>query len=87
MTTKGLKWALKHNPQLGEFDEHMKRIGNMDYEDLCPHIKTLFSNPNMDKHLTQDVKLNMLAAHIEREKCIRCDMFRDEHPEFFKLEK
>jgi hypothetical protein len=86
MTTKGLKWALKHNRKLGEFDEHFKRIGNMDHEDLCPHIKTMFTNPNMDKHLTQDDKLNMLESHIEREKCIRCEMFRDEHPDFFKID-
>lgn len=84
MTTKGLKWALHHNRRLGEFDEHFKRIGNMDHEDLCPHIKSLFSNPNMDKHLSHDDKLNMLSAHIEREQCIRCEMFKDEHPDFFK---
>lgn len=84
MTTKGLKWALKHNKKLGEFDEHFKRIGNMDHEDLCPHIKTMFTNPNMDKHLSYDDKLNMLSSHIEREQCIRCEMFRDEHPDFFK---
>jgi hypothetical protein len=84
MTTKGLKWALKHNKRLGELDEHFKRIGNMDHEDLCPHIKALFSNPNMDKHLSFDDKLNMLSSHIEREQCIRCEMFKEEHPDFFK---
>lgn len=87
MTTKGLKWALKHNKKLSEFDEHFKRIGNMDYEDLCPHIKTLFSNPNVDKHVSHDDKLNMLETHIEREQCVKCEMFRDEHPEFFKIDK
>jgi len=86
MTTKGLKWALKHNKKLGEFDEHYKRIGNMDHEDLCPHIKTMFTNPNMDKHLTQDTKLSLLSAHIEREKCVLCEMFRDSHPDFFGID-
>lgn len=85
MTTKGLKWAIKHNKKLGEFDERYKRIGNTDRDDLCPHIKTLFTNPNMDKHLSQDDKLNLLTKHIETENCIRCQIFLDEHPEFFKV--
>ena len=87
MTTKGLKWAIKHNRRLGEFDEHYKRIGNTDHDDICPHIKSLFSNPNMDKHLSQDNKMDLLTKHIEDEQCIRCEMFLDEHPEFFKSEK
>jgi len=87
MTTKGLKWAIKHNPRLGEFDEHYKRIGNTDHDDICPHIKSLFTNPNMDKHLNQSDKMNLLTKHIEDEKCIRCEMFLDEHPEFFKHER
>lgn len=83
MTTKGLKWAIKHNKRLGEFDEYIKRIGNMEREDICPMIKTLFTNPNMDKHLTPDDKMNLLSKHIEREQCIRCEMFLDKHPDFF----
>lgn len=83
MTTKGLKWAIKHNKRLGEFDEHFKRIGNTDHDDVCPHIKSLFSNPNMDKHLSQDNKMDLLTKHIDTEQCIRCEMFLNEHPEFF----
>jgi hypothetical protein len=87
MTTKGLKWAVKHNKRLGEFDEHMKRIGNTDHDDICPAIKTLFTNPNMDKHLSSSDKMNLLTKHIEKEQCIRCEMFLDDHPEFFKSDK
>jgi len=83
MTTKGLKWAIKHNKRLGEFDETMKRLGDTDRDDICPFIKRMFTNPNMDKHLSKDNKMDILTNHIEKEQCIRCEMFLDKHPGFF----
>jgi len=83
MTTKGLKWAIKHNKRLGEFDETMRRLGDTDYDDICPFIKRMFTNPNMDKHLSRDNKMDILSNHIEKEQCIRCEMFLDKHPDFF----
>ena len=87
MTTKGLKWAIKHNKKLGEFDETMKRLGNTDRDDICPSMKSLFTNPNMDKHLSSNDKMNLLVKHIEKETCIRCEMFLNAHPEFFSEKK
>ena len=87
MTTKGLKWAVKHNKRLGEFDESMKRIADMDREDICPAMKTLFTNPNMDKHMSHDDKMNILTRHIEKEQCIRCEMFLESHPTFFEAKQ
>jgi hypothetical protein len=87
MTTKGLKWAVKHNKRLGEFDESMKRIADMDREDICPAMKALFTNPNMDKHMSHDDKMNILTRHIEKEQCIRCETFLDLHPTFFEAKQ
>ena len=87
MTTNGLKWAIKHNKRLGEFNESIKRISDMEREDICQSMKRLFTNPNMDKHLTHDDKMNLYTRHIEKEQCIRCEMFLEEHPEFFKSDK
>jgi len=83
MTTKGLKWAIKHNKRLGEYDETMRRLGDTDRDDICPFIKRMFTNPNMDKHLSRDNKMDILTNHIEKEICIRCETFLDAHPKFF----
>ena len=88
MTTKGWKWAKKHNRPLAEFDEHFAQIGNMDNEDLCPHIKALFTNPNMNKFVNQEDKLDMFHKHIDgKDGCVKCDLFYQEHPDFFKTDK
>ena len=85
MTTKGLKWAIKHNKRLGEFDEKMKRIANTDHDDVCPFIKSLFTNVNIDKHMNHSNKMDILTNHIEKDQCIRCEEFLDSHPGFFTV--
>lgn len=82
MTTKGLKYAIKTNPDLKELQEEMNRLME-EKSDLCSIAKILFKNKKTDKFMNMNDKKNILARHIEKTDCFSCQDFLNEHPNFF----
>lgn len=87
MTTKGLKFAINTDKQLKELDEHMKDLMENTWQDLCPLAKILLRNKKLDKVINIKDKQRILATHINKDECIQCEVFLDEHPHFFNTGK
>lgn len=83
MTTKGLKYAIKTNDKLREWDKQVKNLIEIK-NDLCRIGKIILDNPKTKKLLGENEMRKMINAHIEREECVQCDMFLEKNPQFFK---
>lgn len=82
MTTKGLKYAIKTNDDLAALDKHVKRLTTID-NDICRIGKMLLENPKTKKLLgVVDIK-KMMYSHVDKDECLACDLFLENHPEFF----
>ena len=83
MTTKGLKYAIKTNDKLHDWDKQVKRLIEIK-NDLCRIGKIILDNPKTKKLLGETEMRKMINAHIERDDCIQCDLFLEKNPQFFK---
>ncbi|MFM7797060.1 MAG: hypothetical protein ACKO7N_09890, partial [Candidatus Nitrosotenuis sp.] len=83
MTTKGLKYAVKTNDKLQEWDKQVKRLIEIK-NDLCRIGKIILDNPKTKKLLGENEMRKMINAHIERDECLQCDLFLEKNPQFFK---
>jgi len=83
MTTKGLKYAIKTNDTLHEWDKQVKRLIELK-NDLCRIGKIILDNPKTKKLLGETEMRKMINAHIERDECIQCDIFLEKNPSFFR---
>ena len=83
MTTKGLKWAMRKNEDLKEWDNEIKRLIT-DADDLCHMAKTILKNPKSKKLLGEKEQLKLFYKHIENFDCMQCETFIEKHPDFFK---
>lgn len=83
LTTKGLKWAKEHNPHLQKLDKHIERISEWS-DDICAFGKILLRNPHVDDYMDSKKKREILANHIEKDKCEQCEFFLEDHPNFFE---
>jgi len=81
MTTKGIKWALRETQELNDLQKHMNRLYE-DSDDMCDLMKMVFINPAMK--MTQGDKKNIMAKHIDKDKCDQCLYYTSENPNFFK---
>lgn len=84
MTTKGLKYAIKTNDKLRDWDSQCKRLVELK-NDLCRVGKIILDNPKTKKLLGETEMRRMINAHIERDDCIQCDVFLEKNGDFFKL--
>ena len=83
MTTKGLKYAIKTNPDLTALDKEIKQL--MVYgDDICPMGKRLLRNPKTEKMLGKVEIEKLIYKHIEKSDCLECEMFLEKHPNHFK---
>ena len=88
LTTKGIKWAIRTNKDLADLQTRIKRLQS-ESDDLCPMMKTIFTNPHMTKKLTMGDKKKLMARHIEiaahgGDECDQCLYFIEEHPNFYR---
>ena len=83
MTTKGLKYAIKTNDKLREWDSQVKRLIEIQ-NDLCRIGKIILDNPKSGKLLGETTQRRLINAHIERDECYQCDIFLEKNPLFFK---
>jgi len=83
MTTKGLKYAIKTNEKLHDWDKQVKKLTELK-NDLCRIGKIVLDNPKTKKLLGDVEMRKMINAHIERDECIQCDIFLEKNPEFFR---
>lgn len=82
MTTKGLKYAIKTNEDLGELDGEIKRLMVYD-DDICSMGKRLLRNPKTLKLLGKVEIKKLIYTHIDKDECLHCDMFLEKFPKFF----
>lgn len=83
MTTKGLKYAIKTNDKLREWDSQVKRLVETN-NDMCRVGKIILDNPKTKKLLGEVEMRRMINAHIERDECFACELFLEKNPQFFK---
>ena len=83
LTTKGVKWAIEHNPKLKELHTRLKRL-QTDDDDMCAYMKIIFKNPLMRLNMAD--KKTLMAKHIDKDDCDQCLMFTTEHPDFFSID-
>jgi len=82
LTTKGIKWAIEHNPALGELTKRLKGLQE-DTDDMCSYMKVVFKNPKMKLNMAD--KKTLMAKHIDVDDCDQCLGFTMEHPDFFMM--
>jgi len=68
MTTKGLKYAIKTNPDLHALDLEIKRLVKID-NDICKIGKMLLENPKTQKLLGASAIKRLIYSHIEKDVC------------------
>jgi len=88
LTTKGVKWAIRTNKDLAELQTRIKKL-QVESDDMCPMMKTIFTNPHMTKKLTMGDKKKLMARHTELaahggDECDQCVGFIAMHPNFFR---
>lgn len=83
MTTKGLKYAIKTNEKLREWDSQVKRLVEVQ-NNLCRIGKIILENPKTKKLLGEATQRRVINAHIERDDCYQCDIFLEKNPVFFQ---
>jgi len=88
LTTKGVKWAIRTNKDLADLQTRIKKL-QVDTDDLCPMMKTIFTNPYMNKKLTMGDKKTLMAKHTELaahggDECDQCVGFIAIHPNFYR---
>jgi len=83
MTTKGLKYAIKTDEKLQEWDKRVKGLVAIQ-NDLCRIGKIILDNPKTKKLLGENEMRKLINAHIERDECLQCDLFLEKNPQFFK---
>ncbi len=83
LTTKGLKWAKNHNPELAKLDKHIEKLAEWS-DDICSIGKVILRNPHTGDYMKPLDRKKLLYSHIEKDKCEECEFFLDEHPNFFE---
>lgn len=86
LTPKGLKWATDHNPHLKKLDKHITRLSKWE-DDICAFAKILLNNPHIDDYMKPKAKRNIMANHINKDKCDVCEFFLESHQDFFEENK
>lgn len=82
LTTKGLKWAKDHNPDLKKLDEGIKRFSEWN-DDICSIGKVILQNAHTGDYMNPTMRKKLIYSHIQKDKCEDCEFFLDEHPNFF----
>lgn len=82
LTTKGIKWAIEHNPALTELTGRLKGL-EADQDDMCAYMKIIFKNPKMKLNMAD--KKTLMARHIDKDDCDQCLGFTMEHKDFFSM--
>ena len=80
MTTKGIGWAQRENEELAALTRHLAAL-NSDTDNLCDFIKVIIYNPHLK--MNQADKKNIMAKHINIDKCDSCIYYTSENPKWF----
>ncbi len=84
LTTKGIKWALKHSIPLNNLRKTMALLVE-DSDDMCDLMKMVLTNQDMNAKMTFDDKKALMASHIKKADCDKCLYYSTKNPNFFKL--
>ena len=85
LTTKGLKWAIEHNPHLKKLDDNLEKLSEWE-DNICAIGKVILRNPHTADFMSKTDRKRILFDHIEKDKCTTCEMYIQEHPDFFDKE-
>jgi len=83
MTTKGLKYAIKTNEYLKDWDKQIQRLTLLN-NDICRIGKVLLEYKKTEEFLDLRDKKKLIFNHIERDECLQCEIFLEKHPKFFE---
>lgn len=86
LTTKGLKWAIDHNPHLNKLDKHIEKLSEWN-DDICSFAKVILLNPHNEDYMKPKDLRNIMADHIKTDKCDQCEFFLQDHPNYFDEKK
>ena len=82
-TTKGMKYARDTKENLKEFSDNLQKLKAIEdiTDDFCELGKIILGNP---RNTNSSDKLRVISDHIKDTKCLRCETFLENYPDFFK---
>ena len=82
LTTKGLKWAINHDPDLKKLDDGIKNF--MEWtDDICSIGKVILQNAHTGDYMKPKDRKKLIYSHIEKDECDECEFFLEDKPNFF----